>query len=80
MYQDKDIRIDERRRKRVFIPIIYFIAEVTVAWLVLTLVQLNFNILEWSVWSIVLFIMVVSYSVLKTVHVYERQKDYPKDD
>ncbi len=80
MYQDNEIRTGERRRKRVFIPIIYFIAEVTVAWLVLTLVQLNFNILEWSVWSIVLFVMVVSYSVLKTVHVYERQKDYPKDD
>ena len=77
MYQDKEIRRDERRRKRVFIPIIYFIAEITVAWLVLTLVQLNFNILEWSVWSIILFVMVVSYSVLKTVHVYERQKDYP---
>ena len=80
MYQDKDIRIDERRRKRVFIPIIYFIAEITVAWLVLTLVQLNFNILEWSIWSILLFLIVVIYSVLKTVHVYERQKDYPEND
>ena len=80
MYQDKEIRRGERRRKRIFIPIIYFIAEITVTWLILTLVQLNFNILEWSAWSIVLFIMVVSYSALKTVHVYERQKNYPEND
>lgn len=79
MYQNREIRTDERRRKRMFIPIMYFMAEATVVWLVLTLIQLNFNILEWSIWSILFFIMAVGYSALKTVHVYERQKDYPKN-
>ena len=80
MYQDREVRTSERRRKRMFIPIMYFIAEVTVVWLILTLIQLNFNILEWSIWSIIAFIMAISYSALKTVHVYERQKDYPEND
>ena len=78
MYQDREIRTVERRRKRIFIPIVYFMAEVTAVWLVLTLIELNFNILEWSIWTILVFILVLSYSALKTVHVYNRQKDYPE--
>ena len=80
MYQKRGLRTDERRRKRMFIPLIHFMAEVAVAWLILTLIQLNFNILEWSIWSILIFMLVISYSALKTVHVYERQKDYPENN
>ncbi len=78
MYQDREIRTVERRRKRIFIPIVYFMAEITAVWLVLTLIELNFNILEWSIWTILVFILALSYSALKTVHVYNRQKDYPE--
>jgi len=69
-------KIQERRKKRMFIPAIYFIAEVTLSWLVLSLVQLNFNINTWNIWSLLVFIPAVLYSMFKTIHVYRRQRDY----
>ncbi len=77
MYQERGIRTVERRRKRMIVPIIYFMAEIIVVWLILVLIQLNFNIAEWSLWSILLFMIVIAYSALKTIHVYKRQKNYP---
>lgn len=77
MYRDKRGRVHERRRKRKFVPSIYFMAEVVLAWLILSLVQLNFNFDEWSIWAVFIFIILVLYSTFKTVHVYRRQKSYP---
>ena len=79
MYQERGICVVERRRKRMIVPIIYFMAEIIVAWLMLVLIQLNFNIIEWSVWSILFFMMVIGYSALKTIHVYRRQRNYPEN-
>ncbi len=80
MYRSKRGRVYERRRKRKFIPAIYFIAEVVLAWLILSLIQLNFNLFEWSIWSLFIFILSVLYSTFKTIHVYRRQKNYPESD
>ena len=78
MYRSRRGRVYERRRKRKFIPAIYFIAEVVLVWLILSLIQLNFNILEWNIWSLLIFIVSVLYSTFKTIHVYRRQKNYPE--
>ncbi len=68
----------ERREKRLLIPIVYFFAEVILVWLTITLIELNFNILDWDFWAIVVFIIWIIYSIIKTINVYNRQKDYPK--
>jgi len=69
-------KIKERRKKRVFLPFVYFIAELTLAWLVFVIIQLSYNPLEWAVWSQVLIIVFVIYAFLKMLHVYNRQKNY----
>ena len=77
MYREKRRRVYERRRKRMLIPAIYFLAEVVLVWLILSLIQLNFYFDEWSIWSLLIFIVSVIYSTFKTIHVYRRQKSYP---
>ena len=76
---EERIRVEERRRKRFIIPIIYFLLEIIFYWLVLSLLQLEFTFKEWSVWSMVLFFLGVAYAVIKTVYIYKRQKDYPRE-
>lgn len=68
----------ERREKRFIIPMIYLMAEIIVAWLVLTLIQVEFDIRVWDTWAIIIFVIGGVYSIIKTVNVYQRQKDYPK--
>jgi ABC-type transport system involved in cytochrome bd biosynthesis fused ATPase/permease subunit len=74
------VRGAERRRKRIITPIIYFFAETIFVWLVLALIQINFNMLIWSFWAIAIFIIAVIYSIIKTVNVYQRQKGYLEVD
>lgn len=69
-------RDSERRRKRVIMPIVYFLAETVLFWLALSLLQLKFNLLEWNDWAIIVFIIGIIYSVAKTLHVFQRQKNY----
>ncbi len=71
-------KIKERRKKRVFLPIVYFILELTLAWLVFVILQISYNPLDWAVWSQVLMILFVIYAFFKMLHIYNRQKDYPK--
>ena len=71
------IRDSERRRKRIILPIIYFLAEAILVWLVLALIQVNFNVFEWSLWAIVIFSIGAIYSIIKTANVYQRQNEYP---
>lgn len=66
----------ERRRRRLLTPAFYFIAEMVLIWLVLSLIQLNFNILMWDGWSYVVGVVFTLYSVLKLLHIYHRQKRY----
>ena len=77
MYREKRRRVYERRRKRMLIPAIYFLAEVILVWLILSLIQLNFYFDEWNIWSLIIFIVSFIYSTFKTIHVYSRQKNYP---
>ncbi len=77
MYREKRRRVYERRRKRVLLPAIYFLAEVILVWLILSLIQLNFYFYEWSIWSLFIFFVSVIYSTFKTIHIYRRQRNYP---
>lgn len=72
-------KVRERRKKRMFVPALYFLLEVIFIWLILTLIQMNFFIQTWELWSLTLFIVAVGYFFIKTVHVYQRQKDYPEN-
>jgi len=67
----------ERRRKRFILPIIYFLAEIIFLGLILALIQMKFNMFEWSFWAIGIFIVGGTYSIIKTIHIYKRQRDYP---
>ena len=71
-------KIKERRKKRVFLPVIYFILELTLVWLVFVILQLSYNPLAWDLWSQMLMVLFGIYSFLKMLHVYNRQKDYPE--
>jgi len=72
-------KVRERRKKRMFIPALYFSLEVIFIWLVLSVIQQNLFIPTWELWSILVFIVFVGYAIFKTVHVYQRQKDYPTE-
>ncbi len=78
MRMKENSKIIERRKKRMFIPTIYFLAEMIVAWLVLSLIQVNFDIRNWSLWSLIIFIIFIGYALAKTVHIYKRQKNYKR--
>ncbi|CAA6804527.1 MAG: Unknown protein [uncultured Sulfurovum sp.] len=70
------VRDGERRKKRFIVPIVYFLAEVVLLWLALSLIQLEFYLTDWNVWAIIVFILGAGYSIAKTVNVFQRQKDY----
>jgi len=72
------LKSNERRRKRLVVPIIYLLAEMMVYWLALSLIQLEFNVRNWAIWAMIIFILGMTYSLIKTVHIYKRQKGYEK--
>jgi len=67
----------ERRKKRLLIPAIYFILEIIFMWLVLSILQIHFNILYWEDWSKIVMFVFTLYAFLKMLHIYKRQKSYP---
>lgn len=75
----KNNKIRERRRKRQFIPAIYFILELIFMWLVLTILQTDFNPIRWELWSQVIMLSFSAYAFFKMIHIYNRQKDYDID-
>ena len=76
MRLDASNNVIERRKKRMFIPALYFIAEMVLVWLVLSIIQVQFDMREWSLWSVIVFTLAIAYFLAKTVHVYKRQKNY----
>jgi len=78
MEREVGLKVNERRKKRLVTPLVYFLAEVVMYWLVLSLMQEEFNIRSWQGWSVALLVLLTAYSIAKTVHVYKRQKDYDK--
>ena len=73
---DNSGRVRERRKKRLFTPIVYFIAELMLVGLVLIIWEMSFDLGTWSRGSYIAFILVFIYGFMKTLHVYGRQKDY----
>lgn len=66
----------ERRRKRTFTPTIYMLAEMILAWLLLSVINISFEMQTWGVGSHILLFLAFIYSGHKTLGIYERQKDY----
>lgn len=66
----------EKRRKRFFTPIIYMFAEVTLAWILLSVVNVSFQIQTWEIWGHIFLLFAFIYSGYKTYLVFDRQKAY----
>ena len=61
----------ERRRKRTFAPIIYMLAELILAWLILSIVNVSYQIQSWSTWTHIVFLFAFIYSGYKTLVVLD---------
>jgi len=66
----------ERRRKRFFTPIIYMLSEIALILILLSVVNISFDIYTWKTWSYVVLSIASLYSAYKTYRVFDRQKDY----
>ena len=66
----------ERRKKRYIMPIVYFVLELTLAWLILALVNVNFVMSHWNNFSYAALLLVSGYSLFKMYKVFDRQKNY----
>ena len=66
----------EKRRKRTFTPCIYMFAEVALAWIILSVINLSFQVQTWATLSHIVFLLAFTYSAYKTYGVYDRQKAY----
>ena len=64
----------ERRRKRIFTPIVYFILELILAWIILSIINVSFDISSWALWSYGIWFGVFIYFGYKTYLIYKRQK------
>jgi hypothetical protein len=65
----------EKRRKRYITPMIYLFAQLTLVWIVLSVVNISFDIQKWATWSYGVFFVIFTYLAYKTFHIYKRQKD-----
>ena len=68
----------EKRRKHYITPIIYFLAEVSFIWIVLSIIEITFDIREWSIWAVVALVITAIYPTYKTLRVFIRQKNYKR--
>jgi len=66
----------EKRRKRFFTPIIYMLAEFTLAWILLSDINLSFQIQTWNSLSHIALGCAFIYSAYKTYGIFDRQKNY----
>jgi len=65
----------ERRRNRLIAPLIYFFAELILAWLILSIINFSFDIMAWASWSYIALFILFLYSANKTSKIYKRQKN-----
>ena len=68
----------EKRRKHYITPIIYFLAELSFIWIILSVIEISFDIREWREWAIIAFAIGAIYPAYKTVRVFIRQKNYKR--
>jgi len=66
----------EKRRKRTFAPIIYMFSEVVLAWIILSAINVSFQVQTWEMWSHIVLLFAFIYSGYKTFVVLDRQKEY----
>lgn len=66
----------EKRRKRIFTPIIYMFSEIILAWILLSIVNVSFQIQTWEILSHSILVFAFIYSGYKTYLVFDRQKMY----
>ena len=65
----------EKRKKRVFTPVIYFLSELIFTWLIISIINLSFNIFSWDNWSYIPLFTIFCYITYKTYTIYNRQKN-----
>ncbi|RUM73697.1 MAG: hypothetical protein DSZ11_05330 [Sulfurovum sp.] len=68
----------ERRRKHYITPIIYFLSELSFIWIILSVIEIGFNIGEWRAWAIVALFVGAIYPAYKTINIFRRQKNYKR--
>lgn len=66
----------EQRRKRFLTPMIYMMSEIILVWLILSIINVSFNIMSWGILSYVVLSIGTVYSMYKTSLIYKRQKGY----
>lgn len=76
MKYNESSKIRERRKKRMFTPTVYFMVEMVLVWLVLSIIQVDFDPRNWRIWALIVISIFMLYSLAKTVHIYKRQKNY----
>ncbi len=69
----------ERRKKRYITPIVYALAEITLAWLIISIAMIDFNIYRWNIWGKLILSISTIYSIYKMILIYKRQKNYKRD-
>ena len=68
----------EKRRKHYVTPVIYFLAEISFIWIILSVIEISFDIRKWSIWAVVALAIGMIYPAYKTVRVFIRQKNYKR--
>jgi len=56
-------------------PLFFLFAELVLAWLVVSIIQVDFDIRNWQLWGKALLGLVAIYSLSKTARVFKRQRD-----
>lgn len=68
----------ERRRKHYIIPIIFTLLEMTLYWLIISIIEIDFNFKNWDFWGRFGFLILSLYSIYKMMKIYKRQKKYKR--
>ncbi len=69
----------ERRRKHYITPIIFLLAELTIVWLILSIIMVDFNITKWNIFAKVSLLIFGIFFLGKTFKIYARQKNYKRE-
>jgi len=68
----------ERRKKHYITPIIFLLAELIIAWLIISIIMIDFNIYKWTLWGKIPLFIIAIFFLYKTVKIYKRQKNYKR--
>ena len=68
----------ERRHKHYITPIVYMLSEITIVWLILSIISVDFDINHWQIWAKGVLGIATVYSAIKTIKIYKRQKNYKR--